>query len=95
MTFPSFRSIFCLIAFALVSYVFIRNTDDKLVIGASIAWGGLLLAHYYSSTKAGSDTATKNAEVVAAVASNAATPTTVQPVEVVNDADKPVPTVDA
>jgi multisubunit Na+/H+ antiporter MnhC subunit len=88
---PSFRSIFCVLMFALVAYVVVENATDKLIVGACIAWGGVLLSYYFSSTKAGSDTATKNAEAVAAAAINNASP---QQVEVVNDAAKPGPTVE-
>lgn len=72
----------------LWAYLIVKNPHEPLIVGAMITIiSGSIVAFYYGSTKAGSDTATKNAETVTA----AARTTEPQSVIVENTATDPIP----
>lgn len=81
-----------LMAFAIVAmfaFMLIRNPTDTLIQGALIAQFAGAVGYYLGGSKVGSDTATQNAATLTEAARKPSGET--QPVEVVNDADKPIP----
>jgi hypothetical protein len=75
---------------ALFTFAFVQNPKEQLMVGAIIAAFSTAYGFYLGGSKVGSDTATKNADTVAANASAAlAGPTDVN---VVNTPSEPVPT---
>jgi ABC-type uncharacterized transport system permease subunit len=74
------------------AWAFYMNPHDQAIIGALLTSFATAYGFYLGGSKVGSDTATKNAETVAAsAASSLAGPTDVT---VVNPPDAPVPTTD-
>lgn len=60
---------------ALFAYAFWRNPSEQLMLGAIIAAFTTAIGFYLGGSKVGSDTATKNADTLTAIGTNAASPT--------------------
>lgn len=86
---PSAREIMAFAVVGLFAFAFISNPKDQTIVGALIAAFAGAWGFYLGGSKVGSDTATKNADTLAARA------TEPQPVIVTNPPDAPVQTEEA
>lgn len=86
----TFREAVALILLGLFGWAFFRNPHDQAIIGALLTGFATAYGFYLGGSKVGSDTATKNADTVAAQA-QAATDTAsgIQDVKVVNPPEDP------
>jgi len=82
---PDAREIMAFCIMAMFAYGFIMNPHEPLIVGAMIAAFSTAYGFYLGGSKVGSDTATKNADTLAASArtgSDAPTGTPADPVNV-------------
>lgn len=86
---PDAREIMAFGIVSMFAWSLIQNPHEPLIVGAMIAAFSTAYGFYLGGSKVGSDTATKNADTLAARA------TEPQPVIVTNPPDAPVQTEDA
>lgn len=82
---PDAREVMAFCIMGLFAYGFVMNPHEPLIVGAMIAAFSTAYGFYLGGSKVGSDTATKNADTLAA---RSVEP---QPVIVTNDSATPVP----
>ena len=82
-----FREILALIVVFYFGYAFYHNPADPLIVGALIANFSNATGFYLGGSKVGSDTASQNATTLAMAARS----TEPQQVQVMNNANEPIP----
>lgn len=79
---PDARELMAFCIMAMFAYGFIKNPHEPLIVGAMIAAFSTAYGFYLGGSKVGSDTATKNADTLAARAADAPAGTRSDPVSV-------------
>ena len=82
MKMPDAREIMAFCIMAMFAYGFVMNPHEPLIVGAMIAAFSTAYGFYLGGSKVGSDTATKNADTLAARASETPTGTPGDPLAV-------------
>lgn len=81
------KAIISLAILALFAFAYAVNPHDEMLKTALVGALGVVTGYWLGGSKIGADTAVKNSEIVSA----AALSSEVQAVEVVNNAQQPVP----
>jgi len=79
---PDAREVMAFCIHALFAYGFMKNPHEPLIVGAMIAAFSTAYGYYLGGSKVGADTATKNADTLAARAADAPSGTPADPVSV-------------
>ncbi|MFS0771024.1 hypothetical protein [Sphingomonas sp. 1P08PE] len=72
MKFPDAREVMAFCIMGMFAYGFAKNPHEPLIVGAMIAAFSTAYGFYLGGSKVGSDTATKNADTLAARAAEPA-----------------------
>lgn len=90
-----FREIVAGALLLLFAWAFYMDPSNGSMQGAVLTAFATAYGFYLGGSKVGSDTATKNADTLSSQAAANTQTTEPQQVEVVNEADQPVPTTDS